>query len=139
MSPEFLAALHARCFVTPPPWTVAGFRALLADPQVFLAVAANAGGFVLGRVVVGEAEVLTLAVDPLRRRKGLALDLMTAFESEARARGATEAFLEVAEDNAPARALYAACGWQQRGRRPRYFRNTAGEPVAALILCKSLA
>lgn len=139
MSPEALADLHARCFVSPPPWTAAGFGGLLADPGVFLAAEAGGGGFVLGRVVAGEVELLTLAVDPARRRQGVARGLMAAFEGEARGRGALEAFLEVAEDNTAARALYLACGWRLGGRRPGYYRNAAGEPVAALILCKSLA
>ena len=40
---------------------------------------------------------------------------------------------------AAARALYAACGWEQKGRRPGYYVAPTGEKVAALILCKSIA
>ncbi|MFN4101064.1 MAG: GNAT family N-acetyltransferase, partial [Pararhodobacter sp.] len=107
MTPEALAALHARAFATPPPWSAAGFAGLLDSPLVFLTADAQGRAFALGRVVAGEAELLTLATDPAARRQGLARAQMAAFEREAQARGAVTAFLEVAEDNAAARALYA--------------------------------
>ena len=131
--PNRLAALHAACFTThPPPWPANGFAGLLADPAVFLIEAPQA--LLLGRAAAGEAELLTLAVAPPRRRHGLARRLLADFDAEARARAADAAFLEVAEDNAPARALYAGAGWVQVGRRPRYY-----GPTAALILRKDLA
>ena len=131
--PDRLAALHAACFSThPPPWPAIGFAGLLADPSVFLIEAPQA--LLLGRVVAGEAELLTLATAPPARRHGLARRLLADFDAEARARAALTAFLEVAEDNAPARALYAGAGWTQVGLRPRYY-----GPVAALILRKDLA
>ena len=139
MTPDALAALHRRCFTTPPPWGADSFADLLASPFSFLEADAQGRAFALGRVIAGEAELLTLATDPDLRRQGLARGLMARFEAAARARGATEAFLEVAEDNAPARALYAACGFTQAGRRPGYYVAPTGDAVAALILCKSIA
>ncbi|MCA2012571.1 GNAT family N-acetyltransferase [Cereibacter sphaeroides] len=139
MTPDALSALHHRCFVTPPPWGADSFTDLLASPFTFLAADAQGRAFALGRVIAGEAELLTLATDPDLRRQGLARQLMARFDAAAQARGATEAFLEVAEDNAAARALYAACGWEQKGRRPGYYVAPTGEKVAALILCKSIA
>ena len=139
MDPDALAALHARAFTTPPPWGAESFAGLLASPLTFLETAPDGAAFLLGRVIAGEAELLTLATDPASRRQGLAQQLMARFEATARARGATEAFLEVAEDNAPARALYAGCGYVQTGRRPGYYVAPTGNPVAALILCKSFA
>jgi ribosomal-protein-alanine N-acetyltransferase len=133
MTAADLARLHARAFTTPPPWSAASFAATLADPAAFLLT--EPGALLVGRVAAGEAELLTLATDPDARRQGLARRLLAAFDAEARHRGATEAYLEVAEDNAGARALYAAAGWQQAGRRPGYY----GGGVAALILRKSLA
>jgi [ribosomal protein S18]-alanine N-acetyltransferase len=135
--PEGLAALHARAFVTPPPWTAAAFAATLADPAVFTLLAP--GALLVGRAAAGEAELLTLATDPALRRQGLARALLARFDAEARARGAETAFLEVAEDNAPARALYAACGWDAAGRRPGYYARPGGDRVAALILRRALA
>jgi ribosomal-protein-alanine N-acetyltransferase len=137
MSPEQLAALHARAFTRPPPWSAAAFAATLADPACFVLTAP--GALLAGRAAGGEAELLTLATDPAARRQGLARGLLVAFEAEAVQRGARTAFLEVAEDNGPARALYAACGWAPAGRRPGYYRRPDGAPVAALILRKALA
>ncbi|MBN8290747.1 GNAT family N-acetyltransferase [Rhodobacter sp. NTK016B] len=139
MTPDQLAALHARAFTTPAPWHASGFAALLDSPFVFLTADPGGHSFALGRVVAGEAELLTLATDPDRRRQGLARARLETFDAEARARGAESAFLEVAEDNAPARALYGACGWTAQGRRPGYYVAPTGQSVAALILCKSFA
>ncbi|MCB1388547.1 MAG: GNAT family N-acetyltransferase [Rhodobacteraceae bacterium] len=139
MSPEDLARLHVAAFVVPPPWSAEAFVGLLASPGVFLVADAGARSFALGRVAAGEAELLTLATDPAQRRQGLARACLDGFEAEARARGGESAFLEVAEDNDAARALYAAAGWRQAGRRPGYYPAAGGGRVAALILCKSLA
>ncbi|WP_112873019.1 GNAT family N-acetyltransferase [Paracoccus endophyticus] len=139
MTPEALAALHARCFVRPPPWTAGAFAALLASPGVFLlthpAGDPPAPGFLLGRAVAGEAEVLTLAVDPAVRRAGAGRTLIAAFLVEARQRDAREAFLEVASNNDAALGLYAATGWQAAGRRPGYY----GPGIDALVLRHALA
>ncbi len=136
MTPAALAALHAACFTTPRPWTEAEFQSFLATPHVFLL--GDAQGFVVGRAVAGEAELLTLAVAPAARRQGLGRALVAAFEAEAKLRGAAEAFLEVAEDNAPARALYAAAGYRETGRRTGYFRQPDGQPVAAVLMARAL-
>ncbi len=136
MTPAELAALHAACFTTPRPWTEAEFESFLAAPHVFLL--GEAQGFVVGRAVAGEAELLTLAVAPGARRRGLGRALLAAFEAEARARGAEEAYLEVAEDNAAGRALYAGAGYRETGRRPGYFRTPDGQPVAAVLMARAL-
>lgn len=119
MTPDRLAALHGACFSTPRPWSVGEFAALLDSPHVFLLTRAH--GFLMGRVVADEAELLTLAVAPDARRTGIARDLMGEFAATSRGRGATRAFLEVAADNAPAQALYRATGWRESGRRRRYY------------------
>ncbi|UWQ21650.1 GNAT family N-acetyltransferase [Jannaschia sp. W003] len=116
------AALHARCFRGPERWSEAAIRAALHDPLGF--AAGDDDAFALGRAVAGEAELLTLAVAPERRREGRARALLAAFEDAARARGAAEAFLEVSEANAPARALYVASGWREAGRRRGYYAGT---------------
>ncbi|WP_461469811.1 GNAT family N-acetyltransferase [Pararhodobacter sp.] len=139
MTPDALAHLHAQCFTVPAPWSAASFASLLDSPHVFLCADPEGRAFVLGRVVAGEAELLTIATHPGARRAGLGRALMQAFEAEARARGAEGAFLEVAETNAPARALYAACGFAEAGRRRGYYAAAGGATVDAMILCKSLA
>ena len=138
MTPETLAALHARCFTTPRPWSTADFTGLLADPLAFLLVEGDAG-FLLGRAVAGEAELLTLAIAPEARRLGLGRKLLARFLYQARLRGAETAYLEVAADNAAALALYRQAGFSEAGRRRGYYQRPDGQPVDALVLHRVLA
>ena len=120
LSVDALAALHLRCFDRHPrPWSAPEFQDLLASPLNFLLTRPN--GFLLGRAVAGEAELLTLAVAPEARHQGIASALLQDFALACRARGAARAFLEVAEDNRPAIALYASRGWETGGRRRNYY------------------
>lgn len=132
MTPAALAGLHAAAFTTPRPWTAAEFADLLAAPGTFLETTDNA--FLLARTLAGETELLTLAVAPEARRQGRARALLARFD--ARAAG-TEAFLEVAADNAPAIALYGAAGWARAGTRPAYYRRPDGTRIDALVMRKS--
>ncbi len=137
MTPEALAALHTLCFTdTPRPWTAAEFEALVRAPSTVLAVAR--GGFAVGRVAGPEVEILTLAVDPAARRHGIATALVREIEARAAARGAEEAFLEVAVTNAAGRALYAGLGYAPVGRRPGYYARTGAPPVDALVMHRRL-
>jgi ribosomal-protein-alanine N-acetyltransferase len=137
MTPAELASLHARAFITPRPWSTAEFAALLADPLVFLLVEGDAG-FLLGRAVAGEAELLTIAVAPEARRLGLGRKLVSRFLYQARLRGSERAFLEVAEGNTAAQELYLASGFTEAGRRRGYYRTPEGRAVDALVLVRAL-
>lgn len=146
MTPEALAALHARAFTeTPRPWSAAEFADLLALPSTELVVplepaaaAPELDGFALGQIAGPEATLLTLAVDPDRRRRGLGRALLLALEARAAGRGAEEMFLDVAADNTAARALYAALGYRLAGTRPRYYLRAGRPPVDALVLRRDL-
>ena len=138
MTPEALAALHARCFKSPPPWSAQDFAGVIADPLAFLLIEGDAG-FLLGRAVAGEAELLTLAVAPEARRRGLGGKLVARFLYQARLRGAEDAFLEVSAKNAPAIALYESLGFKRVGLRRGYYQTTAGAWIDALVLRRSLA
>jgi ribosomal-protein-alanine N-acetyltransferase len=108
--PERLAEVHATAF--PRPWTAADFAELQATPGTLVLVLETEGrldGFVMIRRLGGEAEVLTLAVRPEARRRGLGMALMEA--AAAAAGGADALWLEVAADNAPALSLYARAGF----------------------------
>lgn len=134
--PERLAALHAASFTLPRPWSAAEFAALLSAPQTFLL--AESTGFLVGRAVAGEAELLTLAVEPAARRAGCGRRLLARFEAEARARGAERAFLEVAAGNRAARALYAGAGWREAGLRRGYYAAPGGAAVDAVVMVRDL-
>lgn len=131
-----MAALHARVFTTPQPWSAQAFASLQTSPGTF--TLGDAHGFVMGRAVAGEAEVLTLAVAPEFRRMGLARALMTGFHDRARIKGAQTAFLEVAEDNTAAIALYLSLGYAQAGRRRGYFHTRSGTRLDALVMTRPL-
>ena len=122
--------------MSPRAWTASEFAELLAQSITILI--GSPAGFALGRVAGPEAELLTLAVHPAARRRGVGLTLMLAFETEAAARGAEEALLEVDASNLAARALYARMGYRAVGRRPGYYLRKAERPVDALVLHKPL-
>jgi ribosomal-protein-alanine N-acetyltransferase len=133
------AALYRQCFdaAWERPWTEAEFVRLLAAPGCFgllLRVDGEACGLVLGRVAADEAEVLTLGVVPAARRRGGASRLLAAVCQRCRRDGARRLFLDVAEDNVPARRFYEAQGLSEVGRRPAYFDRAAGASVAAIVL-----
>ena len=108
---------------------------MLESPGVFALIAA--GGFILCRVAADEAEVLTLAVLPEARRRGVGGALLTSALALALAWGVRTFFLEVAEDNPAALALYQGAGFGPIGRRPGYYRRASGS-VAAIVLSRRL-
>lgn len=131
-----LAAIHAASFTLPRPWSAAEVAAVLATPGAFLLEEPE--GFLIGRALAGEAELLTLAVAPGARRCGTGARLVAGFLSQAASAGAARAFLEVAADNAPALALYAGAGFRPAGRRPGYYRQPGAAPTDALVLARDL-
>lgn len=136
MTPDELARLHAASFVSPRPWTAAEFASLLEGPGSFLLIEDE--GFLVGRALAGEAEMLTLAVPLQVRRAGIGRRLVERFIDAARGRGADTAFLEVADDNAAALALYRATGWTVAGRRKGYYAHDDGRSRDALVLARRL-
>ena len=139
MTPQALAALHARAFPGPPrPWSAAEFQALLAEPGVRLFSHGDAA-FLLARRAGPEAEILTLCTAPEARRQGAARALLGQFEAWARETGIEELFLEVAESNGPARALYERFGFTARGHRKDYYTNGGRSRVHALVMAKTVS
>ena len=92
----------------------------------------------MGRVVTDEAELLTIAVPPDLRGRGIAKRLVSAFINESRQRGASSAFLEVAEDNRPARHIYANAGFVESGSRRNYYRSPEGNYINAIFMICAL-
>lgn len=132
--PVALAALHAQAFAAP--WSAREFADLLSQPGV-LAIH-EPDGFILIRVVLDEAEILTLAVIPTARRLGLARRLVEEGAVVATQAGAARLFLEVAEDNTPARALYDRAGFHQIGRRKAYYAAADGPRTDAVVMSRDL-
>lgn len=131
MTAAEMARIHAAAFADSRAWPAEEI-ADLATPPGFVVTVSQ--GFAIGRSVAGEAELITIAVDPAAQGQGQGRALLAAFESAARAE---RLFLEVAADNRPALALYHAAGWVEAGRRPRYYPRGTGGAVDALTLTKT--
>ena len=133
-NPETLAILHAQAFVRP--WDAAALAGLLAGDGVFAFAAPS--GFVLTRTAGGEAEILTLAVIPAARGRGLGRDLMRHAAAHAASLGAEVMFLEVGSDNPAALALYNSLGFTRAGLRKGYYDNASQMGQDALVLKAAL-
>ena len=134
-----MAAAHAEAFHRP--WSADDIAALAASPAVAAFGIEEGGalaGFVLVQAAGGDAEILTLAVRPPARRRGLGLALVEAAAGHARGAGAAALWLEVAEDNAAATALYRLAGFDVAGRRKGYYRRESGVRVDALMMRRTL-
>ncbi len=128
-----MAAIHAGCFPPDARWDAAALASLAAQPGAFALIDPD-GGFVLGRVAGDEAEILMLAVLPERRRQGRARALLRAAMRQGAGAGARALFLEVAQANGAALALYAGEGFRPVGHRPAYYAG-GGD---ALVLRRAL-
>jgi ribosomal-protein-alanine N-acetyltransferase len=136
------AKLHARSFSVG--WNEDEMERLLSDPSVVTHLArANSGrgeaiGFLMSRVAADEAEILSVAVDPSARGRGIAGDLLRHHLARIAARGTARIFLEVGEDNRPALRLYDKAGFREVGKRAGYYPKPGGGAVSALVLRREL-
>jgi ribosomal-protein-alanine acetyltransferase len=113
------------------PWSTQDFRDCLTSDALFL-VAEHSGtiaGYVVALDAADEGEILNLAVAPQVRRHGLGHALVQQILSALTGRGAQYIYLEVRESNAPARALYAAHGFTEVGRRKQYYRRPLEDAI----------
>jgi ribosomal-protein-alanine N-acetyltransferase len=124
-------------------WTAGALEKALAAPGYFALLAhtaEQAAGLVLGRTAADECEILWIVVGASFRRQGLGRRLLRAALRHAASLGAGTAYLEVAETNRAATALYGAEGFQLCGRRTAYYRDARnGRPEDALLLRKPLS
>lgn len=136
-APEMFA-LHAPLF--DPPWSAESIAGQLREPSSFaLAVWGEAlEGFVLCRTAADEAEILIIAVAEHAQSRGLGRALMAAALRTAEAAGARSMWLEVAVDNGAALRLYDGLGFEEAGRRRRYYNRSSGERVDALLFRRAL-
>ncbi|MGO4570727.1 GNAT family N-acetyltransferase [Microvirga sp. 2TAF3] len=136
-----LAAIHATAFARP--WSTLEFERLLGERNIlgdglFIGRAALPAGFILSRVVVDEAEILTVAIAPLERGKGHSRLLLTAHLDGLSRLGIRKVHLEVEDGNLPALALYRRLGFREVGRRVGYYLKSDGSRVAALTMALDL-
>lgn len=139
-SAEMLADLHKEAFSDP--WSPDDFTRFLALPNhvAWLAVHRYDGtpgaalGFLLANLLSDPTEILTLAVAPASRRRGVGRMLVRKFQQSSKTLGVEAAILEVASDNSVAQSLYQSCGFRRIARREGYYRRKGMKPVDALIL-----
>ncbi len=121
------------------PWTAIAFHDALAHPAVYFACARSGGREVVGYVVAwfaaDEGEIANLAVAPSGWGSGTGRRLLNAALSEALARGAAAVYLEVRDSNDRARRLYQSSGFEEVGRRRRYYRRPVED---AIVLRRTL-
>jgi ribosomal-protein-alanine N-acetyltransferase len=135
-----LAALHAAAFRRG--WSEDEFERLLLDKNVIAhraTIGRSLAGFILSRLAGGEAEILSVAVASARRGRGLARKLLDLHLRRLAGLGVSSVYLEVDEDNAPARRLYAGARFRDVGRRPAYYSRGPQAPASALVLRRDLA
>ncbi len=125
-----LAAMHEQAFPRDP-WDAASFAAVLAMPGV-AGLIDERGGFLLLRMVLDEAEILTIGVTA--PRQGIGLALMREGLRLAAIGGVREMHLEVAAANAAARALYTRLGFTQTGLRRAYYPDGGDALTLHLVL-----
>ncbi len=107
-----------------------GAIALVSEDETGIA------GYVLGRVVVDQAEILSIAIVPGRRRQGLGRQLLDGVLAAMMQRGAGTVWLEVRASNEAAQAMYQSAGFSAAGLRRGYYRQP---PEDALVLRRELA
>lgn len=131
-----IAALEKLCFSDP--WSENSIAYELTNRLSYWLVAEENGevvGYVGSQSVLGESDMMNVAVHPDHRRKGIAETLVLALCKDLKQRDNVCLTLEVRVSNAPAIALYEKLGFTQVGRRPNYYRNPRED---ALILRKTL-
>jgi ribosomal-protein-alanine N-acetyltransferase len=138
---EDCARIHAQGFAHP--WSEAEIAALISSGSTVGSAALDPAtdrlrGFALSRLAADEAEVLTIAVEPSYRGRGVGRDLMREHLARATLAGARKMFLEVDAANAAALALYARFRFAKVGERVGYYRRADGKAATALVMRRDL-
>ena len=124
-----LANLHKKCFPNKP-WSADDFRDL---KQSGCEIIMSENGFIVYRIVVDEAEIITIGVNPEKRRLGIAAAMIGIIEKNIKSQGVNKIFLEVASTNIPAQKLYENAGFKSIGLRPKYY-----DGVDAILMSKDI-
>ena len=121
---EAVAELEKICFSDP--WSLKSVRSELDNPLSLWLVAVEEDrvtGYIGSQSVLGESDMMNVAVHPDFRRQGIGQMLVTALGDELKKAGNRCLTLEVRASNAPAIAMYQKLGFEQVGLRKNYYRN----------------
>lgn len=124
----------------PFPWTRGIFRDCLhaGYPAWVLDEAGALAGYGLLSIAAGEAHILNVCTAPAAQGRGHGRRLVRTLLQQARGRGAQRVFLEVRPSNKAAIALYHAQGFNEIGRRPRYYPAANGREDAIVMALELL-
>jgi [ribosomal protein S18]-alanine N-acetyltransferase len=135
-----LAQLHGASFHRG--WGEGEFEQMLSERNTLvhrLRQGRNVIGFAVSRMAADEAEILSIAVDAKHRGRGLSRNLLLTHLGHLAGRGIRTVFLEVEENNHPARRLYDRTGFSVAGRRERYYKQASGEQLNAVLMRRDLS
>lgn len=135
-----LAQIHGASFHRG--WGESEFDSMLTERNTLvhrLRMGRKVVGFAVSRMAADEAEILSIAVAESHRGRGLSHTLLLTHLGHLAGRGVRTVFLEVEENNQPARRLYERAGFTVVGRRERYYRQGGGEPLNALLMRRDLS
>ena len=135
-----LAKLHAASFHRG--WSDDEFELMLAQHNALvhrLRAGSAVIGFAASRLAADEAEILSVAIASGFRGRGLSRNLLDVHLGHLAGRGIRTVFLEVEENNQPARRLYDRAGFAAVGRRERYYREPNGQELNALVMRRDLS
>ena len=124
-----LANLHKKCFPNKP-WSADDFRDLKRSGCEIIM---SENGFIVYRIAVDECEIITIGVNPEKRRLGIASAMIGIIEKTIKSQGVKKIFLEVSSNNIPAQKLYGNCGFKTVGLRPKYY-----DGVDAILMSKDI-
>ncbi len=111
-------------------WSYQQYRKLLDTGSILVAQDQGAiCGFVCARVAAGEWEIENIVVAGAFRRHGVASELLRRILNKAGPQPGSAVLLEVRESNLPARHFYEKHGFQQAGRRPRYYQQPEEDAI----------
>ena len=123
-------------------WGESEFESMLSERNTLvhrLRMGRKTVGFSVSRMGGDEAEILSIAVAQSHRGRGLSSGLLLTHLGHLAGRGIRTVFLEVEENNQPARRLYERAGFSVVGRRERYYSQTGGEALDALLMRRDLS
>jgi ribosomal-protein-alanine N-acetyltransferase len=135
-----LAQLHGASFHRG--WGDGEFEQMLAERNTLvhrLRQGRTTIGFAVSRMAADEAEILSIAIDPKHRGRGLSRNLLLTHLGHLAGHGVRTVFLEVEENNQPAQQLYNRAGFTVTGRRERYYKQPGGEQLNALLMRRDLS
>ncbi len=135
-----LAQLHGASFHRG--WGEGEFETMLTERNTLvhrLRLGRKVVGFAVSRMAADEAEILSIAIDKGQRGRGLSRNFLLTHLGHLAGRGIHKIFLEVEENNQPARRLYERAGFTVVGRRERYYQQPGGEQLNALLMRRDLS